>query len=81
MPTHCVYVIELEPTVREIGAFRARNPSARSGKPCVYVGCTAHDPQVRLEQHMAGIRANRFVRRFGVRLRPGIMRFLEGYPT
>jgi len=24
MPTYCVYVIELEPAVREIGAFRAR---------------------------------------------------------
>ena len=38
--------------------FIARNPHYRRrtflGKPCVYVGQTAHDPEVRFRQHKEG---------------------------
>ncbi len=81
MARYCVYVIELDPAVRTVRAFRERNPNARADKPCVYVGSTWLDPEVRFRQHKAGIRANRFARKFGVRLRLSHMRFLKGYKT
>lgn len=77
----CVYIIELNTAVRSNGAFRKRNPDARADKPCVYVGSTCLDPQVRFEQHKAGVKANRFARKYGVRLRRSRMRFLRGYKT
>jgi hypothetical protein len=39
----------------------------------VYVGETGLDPPVRFEQHKAGIKASRWVRRFGVALRPDLV--------
>lgn len=66
---HHVYAIELAPSVWAEAAFRRANPQHQVGEPMAYVGATAHDPDVRFDQHMAGIRSNRFVRRHGVRLR------------
>ena len=48
------------------------NPAYRAGKPCVYVGMTGVDPDVRFDKHKAGIQANRYVQRFGLRLLPEI---------
>ena len=81
MASFCVYIIELNPAVRSNSAFRKRNPDARVDRPCVYVGSTYLDPQVRFEQHKAGVKANRFARKYGVRLRRSRMRFLKGYKT
>ncbi|SIT49426.1 conserved hypothetical protein [Paraburkholderia ribeironis] len=44
--------------------------SVRFDKPCVYVGMTGLDPNLRFARHKAGIQANRFVRDYGLRLVP-----------
>ena len=65
---HYVYVIELNPRVWSEPKFRKSNTEYVPGSPCVYVGMTALDPDLRFDQHKAGIRANRFARDYGERL-------------
>jgi hypothetical protein len=65
-----VYVIELSKDVLYEGRFRKANPGYVTGKPCVYVGMTGLDPDVRFDKHKAGIQSNRFVKQFGLRLLP-----------
>jgi len=75
MPTrykHNVYVIELSPEVLQEARFRRANPQYDASKPCVYVGMTGLDPAERFRKHKAGIRANRFVQRYGLRLLPSL---------
>ncbi|MGI9219010.1 MAG: hypothetical protein ACR2JA_18695 [Hydrogenophaga sp.] len=71
-PHHHVYVIELHPDVLLEPAFRRCNPGYVAGQPCVYVGMTGLDPDVRFDKHKAGIQANRFVQRYGQRLLPDL---------
>ena len=63
-----VYVIELSKDVLYEGKFKKCNPDYVPGKPCVYVGMTGLDPDVRFDKHKAGIQANRYVQEFGLRL-------------
>jgi predicted GIY-YIG superfamily endonuclease len=65
-----VYVIELSKDVLFEGRFRKANPGYRTGKPCVYVGMTGLDPDLRFDKHKAGIQANRYVEHYGLRLMP-----------
>ena len=65
-----VYVVELANDVWYESRFRKSNPDYVPGKPCVYVGMTGLDPDVRFDKHKAGIQANRYVREYGVRLLP-----------
>ncbi len=65
-----VYVIELSQDVLYQSRFRKANPAYVTGKPCVYVGMTGQDPDVRFDKHKAGIQSNRFVKAFGLRLLP-----------
>ena len=65
-----VYVVELSKDVLHQGRFRKSNPGYVPGKPCVYVGMTGLDPDTRFDKHKAGIKANRYVRQFGLRLLP-----------
>ena len=65
-----VYVVELSPEVLRHARFLRANPGYIDGKPCVYVGMTGLDPDVRFDKHMAGIQANRYVTQFGQRLLP-----------
>jgi predicted GIY-YIG superfamily endonuclease len=81
MPRYRVYVIELDRAVMQIRAFRERNPDARVDKPCVYVGSTWLEPQKRFEQHKAGVKANRYARKFGMKLRERLMKHLQSYET
>ena len=67
---HSVYVVELTLDVLDEPRFRRANPDYNYGKPCVYVGMTGLSPDVRFDKHMAGIQANRFVTRYGLRLLP-----------
>ena len=67
---HSVYVVELALDVLDEPRFRRANPDYNYGKPCVYVGMTGLSPDVRFDKHMAGIQANRFVTRYGLRLLP-----------
>jgi hypothetical protein len=65
-----VYVIELAEEIRGVRRFADANPDARPDKPCLYVGSTGLDPEVRFEQHKSGYKASRYVKKYGVRLRP-----------
>ena len=67
---HHVYVIELSPQVLQEARFRRANPDYDATKPCVYVGMTGLTPEVRFDRHKAGVKANRFVQRYGERLLP-----------
>jgi len=67
-----VYVVELAKQVLDEPRFMKANPGYRTGKPCVYVGMTGIDPDVRFDKHKAGIQANRYVQEFGLRLLPEI---------
>ena len=71
-PHYHVYVIELSPDVLLLARFRKCNPNYVDGKPCVYVGMTGLDPDVRFDKHMAGIQSNSYVRRYGLRLLPDL---------
>ena len=75
---HNVYVIELSNDVLYEGRFKRCNPGYIPGKPCVYVGMTGLDPDVRFDKHKAGIQANRYVQVYGLRLLPEIC---EAYNT
>lgn len=76
-----VYVIELDRAVLARRKFRSKNPQARPGKPCVYVGQSALDPEARFAQHKAGINSNVYAHEFGLRLRLRSMRALPAYAT
>ena len=67
---HHVYVVLLSLDVWDSARFRRANPDYRFGKPCVYVGMTGLDPDLRFDRHKAGIQANRLVQRYGERLLP-----------
>ena len=67
---YSVYVIELSPEVLQHGRFRRANPGYDATKPCVYVGMTGLDPDLRFDKHKAGIQANRYVMLYGLRLMP-----------
>lgn len=76
-----LYVIELDPRVLSCVKFRKANPNKRADKPSVYVGSTVHTPEERFRQHRAGYKANRYARRYGVRLLPELYRHFQGYRT
>lgn len=78
--SHNVYVVELDPAVLRFRAFRARNRDYRKGMPCVYVGMTGLPPGERFQNHKAGVKANRFVRDFGVGLCPELYEYLNPMP-
>ena len=67
-----VYVVELDDRVWNRKRFRDANPGCDLGKPFLYVGMTGLDPDLRFDRHKAGIQANRYVQRFGLRLLPEI---------
>ena len=65
-----VYVIELAREAWNVPRFQRANPRYAGAKPCVYVGMTGLDPDVRFDKHKAGLQSNRFAREFGLRLLP-----------
>ena len=67
---YSVYVVELAPEVLQRARFRKANPDYDAMKPCVYVGMTGLDPDLRFDKHKAGIQANRYVVLYGLRLMP-----------
>ena len=69
---HHVYVVELSKDVLYEPRFRKNNPGYVDGKPCVYVGMTGLNPDVRFDKHKAGIQANRFVCEYGLCLLPAL---------
>jgi hypothetical protein len=77
---HHVYVIELDPDVLYEAKFKKANPDYVTGKPCVYVGMTWHDPDQRFDQHKAGIKANKYALKYGLRLMPELYEKLNPMP-
>ncbi len=75
-----VYVIELSDEVWNVGRFRRANPDYQLGKPFVYVGMTGLDPDVRFDKHKAGIQANVYVQKWGVRLLPALYAMYNPMP-
>lgn len=67
-----VYVVELSNDVLLNARFMRSNPDYQPGKPCVYVGMTGLDPDVRFDKHKAGIQASRYVQEYGQCLLPEI---------
>lgn len=71
-PHHHVYVIELHRDVWYEPRFARCNPGYVGRRPCVYVGMTGLDPDLRFDRHKARIQANRYVQRYGLRLLPDL---------
>jgi hypothetical protein len=67
-----VYVIELSKDVLLDAKFKRCNPGYVAGKPCVYVGMTGLEPDLRFDKHKAGIQSNRYVWQYGLRLLPDL---------
>ncbi|MEZ4378851.1 MAG: hypothetical protein R3B35_11280 [Gemmatimonadales bacterium] len=62
------YTIKLKGSVKSDKKFREQNPGYEGRKPCYYVGTSIHEPEVRFKQHLAGYKAARIAKKFGVRL-------------
>lgn len=77
---HHVYVIELSRQVLTEARFVKANPHYLGDKPCVYVGMTGQSPDVRFDKHKAGLKANRFVREYGLRLLPELYECFNPMP-
>lgn len=77
---HHVYVVELAAEVLSEPRFRRANPQYRPGMVCVYVGMTGLMPDERFDKHKAGIKANRYVLRYGLRLLPHLYEVYNPMP-
>jgi hypothetical protein len=77
---HNVYVVELSKEVLGNKRFVKSNPGYVPGMPCVYVGMTGLDPDMRFDNHKAGIRSSKYVTRFGIRLMTELFEHLNPMP-
>jgi hypothetical protein len=77
---HSVYVVLLADDVRYEPKFKKANPHYRRLKPCVYIGMTGLTPDERFDKHKAGIKANKFAQRYGVRLLPQLYEVYNPMP-
>ncbi len=78
---YSIYVILLSDEVLHRKKFSRANPAYRRGSPCVYVGSTVNDPDLRFEQHKSGYRASRYARKFGQRLLPELYEQYNPIPS
>ena len=77
---HNVYVVELSKDVLGEPRFRKANPDYDPAKPCVYVGMTGLSPDDRFDKHKAGIKSNKYVRLYGLRLLPELFEVYNPMP-
>ena len=77
---YSVYVIELSKDVIYEPRFRKANPGYDPLKPCVYVGMTGLSPRQRFAKHKAGSKANKFARKYGLRLLPALYEVYNPMP-
>jgi predicted GIY-YIG superfamily endonuclease len=75
-----LYVVLLDPVVLRHKRFRDANPRYHPGKPCVYVGRTGLSSEERFAKHRQGVKANSYVRRYGIRLLPALYRRFSNMP-
>ncbi|MCW5632906.1 MAG: hypothetical protein KIT17_06170 [Rubrivivax sp.] len=73
-------MVELDDRVWNEPRFRRANPGYALGNPFVYVGMTGLDPDLRFDRHKAGVQANPFVHRYGVRLLPALYAVFNPMP-
>ena len=76
-----LYVIRLEETVLKKKKFIRENPEYLEGKPCVYVGSTAHNPEKRFKQHKKGYKASRYAKKYGQYLMKRKYKHLNPVPS
>lgn len=67
---HVIYVVELDRAILGEKRFRDANPKRNPELPCLYIGSTGLTPEERFENHRSGHKGSRFVRKYGLRLRP-----------
>jgi len=77
---HNVYVVELSKDVLDEPRFRKANPDYDPAKRCVYVGMTGLSPDERFDKHKAGIKSNKYVRLYGLRLLPELFEVYNPMP-
>lgn len=77
---HHVYVVHLSDDVWNEPGFRRANPGCDITKPFLYIGMTGLDPDLRFDRHKAGVQANRFVQRYGLRLVPALYEVFNPMP-
>ncbi len=75
-----VYVVELSRGVLYERKFQKANAHYNPDKPCVYVGMTGLTPQVRFGRHKAGVKSNKYVEKYGVRLLPQLYEVYNPMP-
>lgn len=75
-----MYVVLLDSAAAKLRPVRLANPNRDPAKPVVYVGMTGLTPEERFASHKSGVRASRFVERFGIRLLPECYAHLNPMP-
>jgi len=76
-----LYVIRLDDDVLKEDKFWEQNPEYRTGKPCMYVGVTSHDPKRRSKQHKEGYKNSRIAKKYGKYLMWKKFRHLNPVPS
>lgn len=69
MPCY-IYVIEIDKAVSLLKKFTEANPRDENRMACFYVGQSALTPEERHEQHKSGYKHCRYVKKYGIALRP-----------
>lgn len=77
---HNVYVVELDACVLKDRSFKKANPQYEAGKSCFYVGATGLSPYERFLNHKDGHKANRYVKTYGLHLRPDLFAVFNPMP-
>ena len=77
---HNVYVVELDAKVLKDRSFRKANPHHDPAKTCFYVGATGLSPYERFLNHKDGHKANRYVKKYGLHLRPDLFEVYNPLP-
>jgi hypothetical protein len=67
---YSVYVIRLRPAIATHRKVRLLNPARDANAPCVYVGMTGLPINQRMANHRNGVKASRWVHRYGEGLMP-----------
>ena len=75
------YVIELDSSILKTKIFRLQNPNYINGNDCLYVGQSFRKPEIRFEQHKEGYKANKYAKKFGLKLRPDLYEKYNPIPT
>ena len=77
---HHVYVVLLSREVAKLRDVKKENPARNPALPCVYVGMSGLLPEARFQNHKAGVKSSRYVRKYGVRLMPELYEHLNPLP-